>query len=157
VNEVRRSVEIDRPAADVWAVLEDVRRLPELSPSTVEVVAPERLERAGQTFTQTVTLGGKRFTSEWEVVEIDAGRRLVIQGSVLPGTRYRMTEDIEAIGPDRSRFSLTMSYKLPFGPLGRLAGRLGAEKRAVDEAEQVLVGVARLVGDHDAVPVAMPT
>ena len=157
MNEVRRSVDIDRPAADVWAVLEDVRRLPELSPSTVEVVAPERLERAGQTFTQTVTLGGKRFTSEWEVVEIDAGRRLVIQGSVLPGTRYRMTEDIEALGPDRSRFSLTMSYKLPFGPLGRLAGKLGAEKRAVDEAEQVLVGVARLVGDDDAVPVAMAT
>ena len=48
-----------------------------------------------------------------------------------------------------------MAYKLPFGPLGRLAGRLGAEKRAIDEAEQVLVGVARLAGDDDAVPVAM--
>jgi uncharacterized membrane protein len=156
VNEVRRSVEIDTPAAAVWAVLEDVRRLPELSPSTVEVVAPDRLERAGQSFTQTVTLGGKRFTSDWEVLEIEAGRRLVIQGSVLPGTRYRMTEDIEALGPDRTRLSLTMAYKLPFGPLGKLAGKLGAEKRAVDEAEQVLVGVARLVGDDDAVPVKMP-
>ena len=155
MNEVRRSVEIDRPAAEVWGVLEDVRRLPELSPSTVEVVAPDRLERVGQTFTQTVTLGGKRFTSEWEVLEIEPGRRLVIQGSVLPGTRYRMTEDIESLGADRSRFSLTMAYKLPFGPLGKLAARLGAEKRAVEEAEQVLVGVARLVGDHDAVPVAM--
>lgn len=155
MNEVRRSVEIDRPTSAVWAVLEDVRRLPDISPSTVEVVAPDRLERSGQTFTQTVTLGGKRFTSEWEVVEIDAGRRLVIQGSVLPGTRYRMTESIEALGDDRCRLTLTMAYKLPFGPLGRLAGRLGAEKRAIDEAEQVLVGVARLAGDDDAVPVAM--
>jgi uncharacterized membrane protein len=156
VNEVRRSVEIDRPTSAVWAVLEDVRRLPDISPSTVEVVAPDRLERSGQTFTQTVTLGGKRFTSEWEVLEIDPGRRLVIQGSVLPGTRYRMTESIDALGDDRSRLTLTMAYKLPFGPLGKLAGKLGAEKRAIDEAEQVLVGVARLAGDDHAVPVAMP-
>lgn len=155
MNEVRRAVEIDRPAAAVWDVLEDVRRLPELSPSTVEVEGPARLERVGQTFTQTVTLAGKRFTSEWEVLEIDPGRTLVIQGSVLPGTRYRMTEAIEPLGDDRTRLTLIMSYKLPFGPLGKLAGRLGAEKRAVDEAEQVLVGVARLAGDDHAVPVAM--
>lgn len=156
MNDVRRAVDIDRPSAAVWAVLEDVRRLPELSPSTVEVVAPERLERAGQTFTQTVTLAGRRFTSEWQVLAIEPGRRLVIEGRVLPGTRYRMSEDLEPLGPDRSRFTLTMSYELPFGPLGKLAGRLGAERRAVEEAEQVLVGVARLAGDPDAVPLAMP-
>lgn len=156
MNEVRRGVDIDRPPAAVWAVLEDVRRLPELSPSTVEVVGPERLERPGQTFTQTVSLAGRRFTSEWEVLDIEPGRRLVIQGSVLPGTRYRMTEDLEPLGADRTRLTLTMVYRLPFGPLGKLAGKLGAERRAVDEAEQVLVGVARLAGDHDAVPVAMP-
>jgi uncharacterized membrane protein len=155
VNEIRRGVDIDRPPAAVWAVLEDVRRLPELSPSTVEVVGPERLERAGQTFTQTVTLGGRRFTSEWEVLEIEPGRRLVIEGSVLPGTRYRMTEGIEPLAADRTRLTLTMAYKLPFGPLGKLAGKLGAERRAVAEAEQVLLGVARLAGDRDAVPVAM--
>lgn len=154
MNEVRRSIEIDRPPAAVWRVLEDVRRLPEISPSTVEVVGPERLERAGQTFTQTVTLGGKRFTSDWEVREIEPGQRLVIEGSVLPGTRYRMAEAIEPLAEDRTRLTLTMTYKLPFGPLGRLAGKLGAEKRAVDEAEQVLVGVADLAGDHHAVPVA---
>jgi hypothetical protein len=67
-----------------------------------------------------------------------------------------MTEDIEPLGADRTRLSLTMAYKLPFGPLGKLAAKLGAEKRAVDEAEQVLVGVARLVGDGDARPVKMP-
>lgn len=155
MNEVRRAIEIDRPVAAVWAVLEDVRRLPELSPSTVEVLAPDRLEHAGQTFTQTVTLAGRRFTSEWEVLELEAGRRLVIEGSVLPGTRYRMAEELEAMPGDRTRFTLTMRYALPFGPLGRLAAKLGAEGRAVAEAEQVLVGVARLAGDPDAVALAM--
>lgn len=154
MSEVRRAVEVDRPVDAVWAVLEDVRRLPEISPSTIEVVAPERLERAGQSFTQTVTLAGRRFTSEWEVLELESGRRLVIEGSVLPGTRYRMAEELEPLDGNRTRFTLAMAYKLPFGPLGRLAARLGAERRAIDEAEQVLVGVARLAGDPDATPVA---
>lgn len=149
MKEVRRCIDIDRPAGDVWAVLEDVRRLPELSTSTVAVVGPERLEKVGQTFDQTVTLAGRRFTSEWEVIAIDLGRSLEIAGSVLPGTHYRMTESVEPLGPARCRLTLTMAYKLPFGPLGRLAAKLGAEKRAVDEAASVLEGVARLAGDDD--------
>ena len=59
---------IERPAAQVWAILEDVRRLPELSASTVEVRdAPDRLTAEGQTFTQVVQVLGKRFESEWVV------------------------------------------------------------------------------------------
>lgn len=120
--------------------MEDVRLLPELSPSTVEVTAPDRLTSVGQTFTQTVRLAGRSFTSEWRVEQIDPGRRLVITGSVLPGTHYEMTESIEADG-DGTRLELTMAYRLPFGPVGRLASRLGVERRAVDEAETVLAGV----------------
>ena len=63
--------------------------------------------------------------------------------SVLPGTHYRMTETIEANGSEATTFALTMEYRLPFGPLGRLAAKLGAEHRAADEAELVLDGVRR--------------
>jgi hypothetical protein len=139
-----RHVDVVAPPAAVWEVLADVRRLPELSAGTVAVRAPERLERRGQTFDQTVELAGRRFTSTWTVVELRPARRLVIEGSVLPGTRYRMTEDLAALPGDRCRFTLTMDYRLPFGPLGRLAGRLGAERRAAEEAVEVLDGVRRL-------------
>ncbi|MBA2280574.1 MAG: SRPBCC family protein [Acidimicrobiia bacterium] len=143
MNEVERSQEVAAPAAVVWSVLEDVRLLPTFSPSTVEVNAPARLERVGQEFEQVVELAGRRFRSTWTVEAIDPGRCLVITGSVLPGTKYRMTEMIEPLGPDRSRVGLVMAYKLPFGPLGRLAAKLGVETRAVAEVELVLAGVAR--------------
>jgi uncharacterized membrane protein len=141
MTSIERSIDIDAPRAHVWAVLEDVRRLPEFSPSTVEVVAPKRLAKRGETFEQTVKLGGKSFTSTWTVREITAGERLVIEGSVLPGTHYRMTEAITPIDDEHTTFTLTMDYRLPFGPLGKLAGKLGAEKRATDEAGLVLSGV----------------
>ena len=145
MQRVTRSVHITAPPEQVWAVLEDVRLLPELSPGTVEVVAPERLSAVGETFEQTVELAGRRFTSTWTVLEIEPLRRLVIEGSVLPGTRYRLTEELEA-EDGGTRLSVTMEYRLPFGPVGRLVGRLGAERRALEEAAQVLEGVRRVVG-----------
>lgn len=139
-----RHVDVDAPPAVVWEVLADVRLLPQLSSGTVEVRAPDRLEQPGQTFEQTVELAGRRFTSTWTVLELEPARRLVIEGSVLPGTRYRMCEELTELDGGRCRFTLTMDYRLPFGPLGRLAGRLGAERRAADEAVEVLDGVRRL-------------
>ena len=127
----------------MWAVLVDVRRLPEISPSTVEVQAPSALSAVGDRFDQTVKLAGKRFTSEWRVTRFEPSRALVVEGSVLPGTRYSMAEELEG-DEDRTTMTLTIDYSLPFGPVGRLAAKLGAERRALDEAREVLDGVARL-------------
>lgn len=143
MQQLTRSTHIEAPPEEVWAILEDVRLLPSLSSSTVQVQAPERLEREGQEFTQTVTLGGRSFTSTWTVREIQPGRRLVIEGSVLPGTKYRMTERLEQVSGGTT-LDLVMDYKLPFGPLGRLAGKLGAERRAAEEAAHVVQGVREL-------------
>ncbi len=144
---VTRHTDIEAPPQRVWAVLEDVSRLPELSRSTTEVRVDGPLRSVGQEFDQTVELAGRSFTSTWSVLELDPAHRLVIEGSVAPGTRYRMTEQLERAGDEdpgsSTRLSLTMEYRLPFGPLGRLAGRLGVEQRAVAEAEQVLEGVRR--------------
>jgi polyketide cyclase/dehydrase/lipid transport protein len=62
---IERSVELDLPAAEVWAVLEDVRQIPRYSPSTVAVAdAPEQLSAAGQRFRQTVVVLGIHYESE---------------------------------------------------------------------------------------------
>lgn len=151
MGSVTQQIHIDAPAADVWAVLEDVRLLTRFSDSTVEVSAPPRLTESGQRFDQTVELAGRRFTSTWTVTDLEPGRRLVLHGSVLPGTSYTMTETLLPVGPCASTLSLTMDYKLPFGPLGRLVGHLGAEQRAVDEAMAVLEGVkAHTEARHDS-------
>jgi len=141
-----KSVEIERPASEVWAVLEDVRRLPEFSPNTREIRnAPERITEVGQTFCQVVKLLGKRFESDWTVTELDPGRRLGIKGSVGFGAHYHLREDVEPLGDVRCRFSITIDYELPLGGLGRLASRLAVERRADSEAAGVLAGLKELV------------
>ena len=143
---IEHDVEIERPASAVWAVLEDVRRLPEFSTSTVAVRdAPERLTAPGQTFHQEVQLLGRGFDSEWVVTELEPGRSLTIEGDVGHGVRYCLAESLEALGPERCRFRLHITYRLPLGLLGRLAGRLGVERRAESEAAEVVSGLKRLV------------
>ena len=143
---IQQSVEIERPAGAVWAVLEDVRRLPEFSHSTVAVrEAPERLTAPGQTFHQEVKLLGRSFDSEWVVAAIEPGRSLTIEGDVGYGVRYCLTESLEELGPDRCRFGLHIEYRLPLGVLGRVAGRLGVERRAEAEAGEVVAGMKALV------------
>jgi uncharacterized membrane protein len=151
VPTIHHAVEIDAPDARVWSVLADVSRLPELSGSTTEVRVDGLLREVGQTFEQTVRLAGRSSTGTWRVEALEPGRRLEISGSLPGGVPYRMVELLEPLGPDRTRLSITAEYQLPMGALGRLAGRLGVERRADRELREVLEGVARLA---EATPAA---
>lgn len=142
---IERSVEVRAEPEKVWDVLVDVRRLPEVSRHTVEVKdAPERLTHEGERFTQVVVAVGKRFESEWSVERFELGRSLSIEGSVGFGVRYCLTESVEPAGPGRSRLGVRILYKLPFGPLGKVAAKLGVERLAAAEAEQVLAGITAI-------------
>lgn len=142
---IQRSIEVQADPADVWDVLVDVRRLPEVSRQTVEVKdAPERLTRQGERFTQVVAAVGKRFESEWTVVRFEPDRALGIEGSVGFGVRYCLTESVEPAGPGRCRLTVCIQYKLPFGPFGRMASKLGVERMAAAEAVQVVANVAAI-------------
>jgi hypothetical protein len=136
------SVDIDASAAAAWQVLRDVSILPELSPSTVSVEVAGPLDRVGQTFRQTVRLLGRSWTSTWTVTEIDAPHRLEVEGSLVPGVAYRLLEELTPLGANRCRLRVEARHELPLGPLGRLASRVGVERRVASELEGVLHGVA---------------
>ena len=139
---IERSIDVDRPAADVWAVLEDVSQIPVYSPSTVAVAdAPERLSAVGQRFRQTVVVLGRRFDSDWTVTELQPGRLVAFEGTVGVGARYRLVEQVDPQGPDRSIFTVRITFTMPLGVLGQVAGALGVQRRAQREAEQVLANV----------------
>lgn len=148
---VTMSRTIAAPPTAVWAVLTDVTLLPTISPSTESVVASGPLADVGDSFSQTVRLGGRRFTSDWTVAALEPLRLLRVEGSVLPGVRYRMTEELHEAGHSTD-LALTIDYRLPLGPLGRLAGRIGAERAALDEARQVLDGIDRLATSRSPRP-----
>lgn len=154
---IERSVEVRAEPEKVWAVLVDVRRLPEVSRHTCEVRdAPPRLTREGERFTQVVVALGKRFESEWTVVRFEARRVVAIEGSVGFGVRYCLTETVEPAGSGRSRLTVRIQYKLPFGPLGRVAARLGVERLAAAEAQQVLANIASIAEVHTATRATQP-
>jgi uncharacterized membrane protein len=149
---IERSIEVKRPAADVWAVLEDVRQIPSFSPSTVAVThAPERLSAVGQRFRQTVRVLGREFESDWVVTELQPGRRVAMEGTVGVGARYCLVEEVAPLGPDRSRFTVRINFTMPFGLLGRVASALGVQRRAQCEAEEVLTNVKAQLEGGDAV------
>lgn len=139
---------IDAPADAVWDVLVDVEQLPSISPSTVSVRSSGKLARVGDSFDQTVRLAGRRFTSSWSVTRFEPGTAITVTGSILPGVRYCITEDVAPIDDDRSTLTVSVEYSLPLGVLGRLAGRLGAERKALAESKVVIDGIARLTEDR---------
>jgi uncharacterized membrane protein len=143
-----RSIDVERSADEVWAVLEDVRQIPAYSPSTVAVSeAPDRLAAPGQRFRQTVKVLGRQFESDWTVTELQPGRRVALEGTIGVGARYCLVEEVEPLGVGRSRFTVRISFMMPLGLLGRVADALGVQRRAQREAEQVLANVkARLEG-----------
>lgn len=148
---IERSATVAAPATAVWAVLQDLRVLPEVSPSTVEVRGVLRVEHAGQRFQQVVTVGGRRFESDWTVEALEPGRSVTTTGSLLPGTWYRIEQTVTPLSDDRCRLDMRLDYRMPFGPVGRLAAKLGAERRAADEAQQVMDGiVARAEGRQES-------
>jgi hypothetical protein len=143
---IERRADLAAPIAQVWDLLSDIRRLPDLSPRTEAVLdAPTRLTAVGQTFRQVVTAVGRRFESRWTVTHLEDGRRLTIEGSVGFGVRYAITERIAPLDPGRCRLDLTIEYRLPFGPAGRIAARLGVERLAAAEADEVVAGIVAAV------------
>jgi uncharacterized membrane protein len=146
VSTITREVEINASPDEVWRLLEDVRRLPEFSTSTVEVVdAPELITAAGQGYTQVGRLLGKTYSSHWTVVDLEPGRRIRSEGSVGPGVRYCLSQQLEEVAPGRSRLAIVVDYGLPRGLLGRLVAKAGIEQRAAREAEAVLDGIRTTV------------
>ena len=139
---IERSIEVARPAADAWAVFEDLGQIPAYSPSTVAVAAtPERLCAVGQRFQQTIKVMGRCFESDWTVSELQPGRRVALEGTIGIGARYCLVEEVEPLGPDRARLTVRITFTLPLGLLGRAAAALGAQRRAEHEAEEVLANL----------------
>ena len=154
MSTVARSVDIAAPVHVVWSKVEDLRLMPELSDSTISVDGPDQLTEVGQRFEQVVRLAGRHFRSTWTLLELEPGRCLTVEGELMRGVRYGITQAVEPTGETSCRLTFDMTYELPFGVLGRLAGRLGAERRALSEAGEVMAGIKRLaeadVADVDA-------
>ncbi len=121
------SVDIERPPADVFAVLADVARLPEWQTGCVDVeLESEGALSVGSRFRQRVVFAGRHATQLVEVQELEPDRLLTLR--VLSGPlRLQARHALEPVDAG-TRLSVVMEGQL--GGIGRLAGglvRRGAE------------------------------
>jgi carbon monoxide dehydrogenase subunit G len=135
----RRSVEIARPAADVFDFLTDLDNLRRWQPSVREVEWEPPLE-AGSTFEETRELLGRRARSRLEVTALAPGREFsirVVEGPVPLTVRHLLEPTAEGT-------RLTLEAEGEAGGLMRLAAPI-AERAAARQASQDLERLKRLI------------
>lgn len=107
-------IEIDRPAAEAWAVVADYRRDPEWRTGVV-TMAPEPVDlvAVGTTTAEELRMARRTWHNDGVVTAVEPGVRFAwrtTEGADASGSR-----EVEGLGRDRCRVRLTMVVR-PHGP-----------------------------------------
>ncbi len=114
---VQRSIDIDAPAARVWAVLSDVERWPEWAPTVTSV---RRLEEGPLAVGSRVRIEQPKIPpTEYTVTELEPGRSFTWKATG-PGVRTTARHRLEDRGADGTRVTLAVEQA---GPVGAVMGR----------------------------------
>jgi uncharacterized membrane protein len=116
------SVEVDAPPEAVWRVVADPRNLPawDRHIRSVRGVPSGGLQK-GSRYRTEIRFMGIRTTIEAEVLEIDPPREATVRLSGLLEATVRSR--VTALDHGRSRLEHQIHFRLPGGPLGRLAAQ----------------------------------
>ena len=119
---MQSSLEVDRPAAEVFAIVADFSRNPEWQRGMKSAVwTSEPPVRAGSTYDQVARFLGRDVTTSFEVVAYQPGRSITIE-SRASSFPIRVTRFVEPINDERCRVVADVSgepgrfFKL-FGPV----------------------------------------
>jgi uncharacterized protein YndB with AHSA1/START domain len=101
---------LDRPAADVWAVIADYGRDPEWR-HAVTTMAPSApgLVEVGMTTNEDISFGGRRYHNEGRVVSVEDG--LAFSWETTSGTDARGSRSVEPLTATSSRVVLTLEVE----------------------------------------------
>lgn len=141
---VERSIRIDAPPEDVYAVVMDPHRLGEWVSIHDRLLEGDRgeLDR-GDELVQRLKVAGQRFTVRWQVTKDDRPRHVEWKGGGPFGARARVVYDFSGDG-DGTLFTYLNEYELPGGAAGRLAGR-AVGRAAARETERTLARLKQLI------------
>ncbi|MCB9706736.1 MAG: SRPBCC family protein [Myxococcales bacterium] len=106
-----QSVVIDRPCAEVFAFVTDLRNELRWQPEIVAVTLDGPL-RVGGHFHETRVTFGRRFEWEFRITELEAPRRIAIE-TVAGAFPYRGARTFEDLGDGRTRVSEVGELRLP--------------------------------------------
>jgi len=101
--------------------------------------------KEGDSFKQTLRLGGANTRIEWTVVELDEPKRAVWTGRGPARSKASVVYSLSESRRGPTTFDYTNSFELPGGPVGRLAGRVASASKGKAEAERSLDSLKRLL------------
>lgn len=134
---VERDIEIAVAPERVYETLLDPRCLKEWVTIHKELKdAPSGDLEKGSELSQKLKVDGVTFTVDWKVTENERPRLVVWEGRGPLGTVANIRYALEESG-EGTRFSYMNEYKLPGGPLGKIAGR-AVSGAAAKETERSL-------------------
>jgi uncharacterized protein YndB with AHSA1/START domain len=145
VGEVRFTSEVSAPVAEVYAAHTNASRIPDWFPGVhaiEEISGP--LDRAGTTYRLRFS---RWIAGRCEVVSADPPHLHVRTWDSTPlGSSGKATMRFFESGPGRTRIDFHAVYRLPLGPLGRLADQLApVRSRAESTMRREIDSFARFV------------
>lgn len=142
---IERSIEINRPAEEVFEYLTDLDRLSDWATSVVDTMdVPPKPLQAGQRFRQKIRVAGLPLDIECEVTAVDPPRSVEYRADA-PGDGWAVMKQRVFPDGDHARVEVELDYDLPGGFLGEAVDRVYAERRNEREAEHSLANLKDLL------------
>ena len=128
-----RSVDLDAPIDEVYAFHLDTRNAPLISPAGATFLAIEGdfPVTVGSEVRLRVRQSPIPFAQTWliRIPELKPSTLVVDEAVKSPFAQWRHEHRFEDLGGGRTRMTDHITYRLPFGPIGRLVDRLVARKQ----------------------------
>ncbi|GAA3920164.1 SRPBCC family protein [Microbacterium invictum] len=107
-DEINESLDIDAPPAAVWAVVTDVRALPQIlsGMTALAIEGDDPSMRVGLSWTQTRVIRGHTGSERLAVTAVEPGSKYATEGGG-HGFDYVTTWTVEPLGADASRLTCT--------------------------------------------------
>lgn len=130
-----RSIDLDAAVHAVYEFHRDTRNAPLVSPARARFLAIEGEfpVEVGSEVVLVVKQPPAPFAQRWlvRIAELETDRLVVDEAIESPFAHWRHEHRFEALGAERTRMTDRVTYRLPFGFLGRLADRL-VVRRQID-------------------------
>ena len=107
----------------------------------------------GTTFRVIGDFNGKRLEWDCETTEFEREERIAAKMIEGPFKKWEITTEFKSLGDNLTRVSMTVEYKMPFGPLGSILDKAKFAKSAENGMETALYKVRGLLEGNGSIPV----
>jgi len=107
----------------------------------------------GTTFRIIADFGGKRLEWDCETTEFEREERISAKQIDGPFKNWEIVNEFKSLGDNLTRVTMTVNYKMPFGPLGSIMDKAKFAKSAARGMETALYKVRGLLEGNGSIPV----